>query len=560
MKLPEHLDPTSWAQLEPLYAQLRERAIHSAGDLEQLILDRSDLDAAADEAQANLYIAMTCHTDDPARQKAFLDFVQQVEPQLKKVGFELDRRIAESPFAEKLDAARYGTYLRGVRQEVRLFRAENVPLQTEATTHDQEYSRISGEMTVEYDGREQTLPQMAKYLEDTDRGVREASWRCVVDRRLRDRERIDTIYDKLVALRHQMALNAGFPNFRDFQHQRMHRFDYTSEDCRRFHDAVERTCMPVLKRLHRERASALGLTALRPWDVKVDLHGRPPLRPFTDADDLVQRSSRAFHKLDAELGALFDTMRTGACLDLDSRKGKAPGGYQYQRQHSRTPFIFMNASGLQRDVVTMVHEAGHAFHSMLSRHDPLLAYRGSPIEFAEVASMSMELLTFPQLGEFYSQADAARAKRDLLEGLAGMLPWIATIDAFQHWVYTHPTHSREERTQEWVALQRRFGGEIDWSGLEPALEAMWQRQLHLFGNPFYYVEYGIAQLGALQVWSQSRRDPSKALSNYKRALALGGSRPLPALFEAAGMPFDFSASTVQRLMDDVQSELEVVPA
>jgi oligoendopeptidase F len=256
---------------------------------------------------------------------------------------------------------------------------------------------------------------------------------------------------------------------------------------------------------------------------------------------------------------MFDSMRTGSCLDLETRPGKAPGGYQYQRQQSRLPFIFMNAAGLQRDLTTMVHEAGHAFHSLLSKNDPILAYRGSPIEFAEVASMSMELLTFPQLDEFYNEEESARARRDQLEGLATLLPWVATIDAFQHWVYTNPGHTRAQRSAHWMELNSRFGGDVDWSGNEETLSSLWHRQLHLFGSPFYYVEYGIAQLGALQMWRQARRDPKAALANYKRALALGGSRPLPDLFASAGLTFDFGPETVRGLMEEVQTELASIP-
>ncbi len=560
MKLPHNLDATKWQALAPLYQALTDREVSSGADLEALILDRSALDAIAEEAQANLYISMTCHTDDEARRDAYLAFVQHVEPQLRTVGAALDRKIVESPWVSHLDSTRYETYLRALRQEAKLFRQENVPLQTEATTCDQEYSRLCGAMSVSFEGREQTMPQMARYLEVPDRAVREQSWKAVAARRLRDRDSIDGIFDTLIGIRHRMALNAGFANFRDFQHERMLRFDYKPTDCQKFHAAVEATCVPLMGELHRQRASALGVPSVKPWDTKVDLRGRDALRPFADTTELVERTSRAFHRLDRELGSMFDSMRGGSCLDLETRKGKAPGGYQYQRQHSRTPFIFMNAAGLQRDLVTMVHEAGHAFHSILSKHDPLLAYRGSPTEFAEVASMSMELLTFPQLDEFYSAENGARARRDLLENLATLLPWVATIDAFQHWVYTNPGHTRAERTDCWLDLNRRFGGAIDWSGHEDVLASLWHRQLHLFGSPFYYIEYGIAQLGALQMWRQSRRDPKAAVANYKRALALGGSRPLPELFSAAGLHFDFGPETVSGLMDEVQAELATIPA
>ena len=557
--IPATLDATQWSQLEPLYQKLLDRTLKCANCLEGLILDRSELDAAAAEAEANLYIAMTCHTDDAAIKARFLKFVEEVDPNLKRVGFDLDRKIVESPHASALDQARYGTLLRSLKQEVKLFRAENVPLQTEVTKLDQQYSEINGAMTVQFDGTERTLPQMARFLEETDRARREASWRVVAERRLQDVTRIDAIYDEMLQLRAKMAANAGYPNFRDFQHDRLQRFDYTPAHCAAFHEAVEKTCVPLARRMQERRAKALGLTALRPWDLKVDVKGRSPLRPFEGADQMVERTSKVYHRMDSELAQMFDSMRGGGCLDLDSRKGKAPGGYQYQRQLSRVPFIFMNAAGMHRDLTTMVHEAGHAFHSLLSKDDPILAYRGSPMEFAEVASMSQELLTLPYLEEFFSTADAERARRELLEGVISMLPWIAQIDAFQHWVYLNPGHSSAERTKAWLDLDARFGGSLDWSGIEGSRAHMWQRQLHLFGMPFYYIEYGIAQLGSLQLWLASKKSEKDALAAYKRALTLGGSKPLPELFAAAGLRFDFGPATVQSLMDAVGAELDRLP-
>lgn len=558
--VPAVIDGSKWSALEPYYSQLVGRTIHDCSALERLLLDRSELDAAAEEAAANLYIQMTRHTDDELARKRYLEFVENVEPELKKVGFALDRKIAECPFAQQLDQQRYSVLLRSLRRSVELFCEANIPIETEVTKLDQKYSEINGAMTVTFDGEERTLPQMARYLEETDRPRRQASWEAVSARRLNDVDRINDIFDHMLTHRHQMALNAGFPNFRDFQHARLQRFDYTPADCEMFHEGAEKVCVPLLRKLNADRAKVLGISALKPWDLKVDLHGRAPLKPFEGAEELVDRSSAIFHRMDPELGTMFDSMRQGDCLDLESRKGKAPGGYQYQRQRSRSPFIFMNAAGLHRDVITMVHEAGHAFHSLLCAHDPLVSYRSSPMEFAEVASMSMELLTFPYLEEFYSSDDATRARRDHLESLSTMLPWIATIDAFQHWVYLNPTHTRKDREQYWLHLNERFGSAIDWTGHQQSLETMWHRQLHIFGLPFYYIEYGIAQLGALQMWMQAKRNPSDALGNYKKGLALGSSQPLPALFKAAGLNFSFNPETMGELMEEVGQTIAASPA
>ncbi len=558
--VPAAIDATRWEALEPLYRSLLSRTLKCERCLETLLLDRSELDAAASEAEANLYINMTRHTDDESAQAAFTAFVENVEPKLKTVSFELDRAIVSSPFAARLDQDRYGVLLRRLTVDVELFREENVALQTEVTKLDQEYSKINGAMTVEFDGKTQTVPQMARYLEETDRAVRERAWRAINERRLVDADRIDAIYDAMIGLRHRMATNAGFANFRDFQHRRYHRFDYTPQDCATFHASVEASCVPAMRELHRERSAVMGLPSLRPWDLAVDARGRPPLRPFTGAQELVDRTSAIFHRMDPELGAMFDSMRAGDCLDLESRTGKAPGGYQYQRQRSRQPFIFMNAAGLHRDVITMVHEAGHAFHSILSKDEELVDYRNSPMEFAEVASTSMELLTMPYLDAFYGPADADRARRDRLEKFPTLMPWIAQVDAFQHWVYTNPTHTREERAKTWNDLNRRFGPAADWSGLEHFTERSWQRQLHLFGVPFYYIEYGIAEVGAMQVWLRSRASERDAIAHYRKGLALGGSRPLPELFAAAGCRFDFGPAVIGELMRETSEAMKRLPA
>jgi len=559
--VPADLDASRWDALSPLYAGLLERPLRCEGCLETLLLDRSELDATAREAEAHVYISMTRHTDDADAKQAYLAYVEHVKPELKKTGFALDQRVVGSEHVGGLDAERYGVLLRDMKTDVELFRDENVPLEVRESTLGQEFSEIAGAQTVEFDGAERTPPQMAVYLERTDRDVREAAWKALAERRLKDREALDGLMDRMIVLRHEMARNAGFENYRDYRFRSLHRYDYGPEDCATFHRAAELVCVPMERRLNAARAEALGVDPLRPWDLAVDVKGRSPLRPFDGADELVERSSRLFHRMDPELGGLFDRLRSGDSLDLESRKGKAPGGYQWNRDRSRQPFIFMNAAGLQRDVETLIHEAGHAFHSMLSEHDPLVRYRHAPIEFAEVASMGMELLALPYLDEFYDDpSDLARARRSQLESIAYSLSWIATIDAFQHWLYTNPGHGRDERSDAWVGLVERFGSAVSWEGLDENRRTLWQRQLHLYEVPFYYIEYAIAQLGALQIWLVARNDEPRALASYKRALALGGSRPLRELFDAAGLVFDFGPDTVARLMGAVQDELETLPA
>lgn len=575
--IPADFDAGDFDTLEPRLRELLDRPIADAAEFEQWLIDRSELEAAYSETQAKLYIAMTCNTDDERAAGAYSAFIETVPPRVKPLAFALDRRQVLLHRESGLEGGRYGVLARGAGADVELFREENIPLEVELAKLSQRYDTVIGAMTVEFDGAERTLPQMGKYQESTDRAVRERSWRAVAERRLRDAETIGSIYDRQVELRDTVGRNAGFPGYTGFAFRSMHRFDYGPDECAAFHEACARIVAPFARRLDAKRRAALGLSSLRPWDVAVDIRGRGPLEPFAGGADLVSKTAAALRGTDPRLAAMFAELGDGSSrvtaensgslpsLDLDSRKGKAPGGYQYMLDRSRRPFIFMNAAGLQRDVETMVHEAGHAFHSMLCNDEPLLRYRHSPIEFAEVASMSMELLTMPHWaapGSFYAgkPADHARAVRAELESSIVLLAWIATIDAFQHWVYANPGHTRAQRTEAWLALDDRFGRDIDWSGLDDARAAAWQRQGHLFGSPFYYIEYGIAQLGALQLWLTSlERGPAAAIDAYLNALRLGGSRPLPELFRAAGLAFDFGPATVERLVARVETELAALP-
>ncbi len=559
--VPNPLDASRWENIEPICRVLLERPVNSAADFERWLLDRSELDAACSESRVALSIAMTCQTDDPEKAGAYSKYIEEVPPKLRPASFELDKKQAALHTRFPLDKQRYEVLERSVRTDVELFRAENVPLMTELERMGQEFQKLAGAMTVTFDGQERTLPQMAPYLQSTDRSVRESAWRGVGERRLRDKDVLDGLFDTMIATRDAVARNAGFENFRGYAFRSMRRYDYTPKHCEDFHAAVEKHVVPFLRRLNDRRKRNLSLTSLRPWDLSVDEKGRAPLKPFTDGGDLVQRSRRVFARMDPGLNEMFrslgDNGTPGKCLDLDARKGKAPGGYQEMLHRSRRPFIFMNAASVHRDMETLVHEAGHAFHSMLCKDEPLVAYREAPIEFCEVASMGMEMLTMPLWDEYYhSPSERSRAVREHLERSVEILAWIAQIDAFQHWVYLNPKHTHDERNAHWLHLDARFGPSVDWAGLPEARAWQWHRQLHLFLHPFYYIEYGIAQLGALGLWLHSlEKGQASALERYKRAMKMGGSRPLPELFEAAGLPFDFGDATIARLVGAVEREM-----
>ncbi|MDB6054914.1 MAG: oligoendopeptidase family [Verrucomicrobiales bacterium] len=541
----------------PLFDRLESQAtaISSPAELEQWLLDCSEVSAAMDEESSRRYIAMSCHTDNPEAEKAYLEFVEKVEPELKPRQFKLAQIYLENSFRKDLPQQRYAIFDRSTALHVELYRPENIPLETEEAKIGQQYQKLAGSLTVQFRGEEKTLVQMGKFLEETDRSLRKEAWELVSTRRIQEAEKFEDLFEKLFIIREQIAKNAGFQNYRDYSFRARGRFDYTPEDCVAFQKAIETEVVPVLKELHEERKRQMKLESVRPWDLAVDPENRPPLRPFEQVEDMVSGSDRIFQQVDKDLAYQFQKMRQLQLLDLGNRKGKAPGGYQSTLAESRVPFIFMNAVGQQRDVETMLHEAGHAFHAFAAQEDDLYAYRSAPIEFCEVASMSMELLGNQYLEQFYPAPEAKRARRDHLEGIVEIFPWIATVDAFQHWIYSHPGHTRTQRTAAWIDLMDRFGGNVDWTGFEHIKAALWHRQLHIFLYPFYYIEYGIAQLGALQVWANSKKNPVDALNKYKQGLKLGGSRPLPELFEAAGCKFDFSSETVKPLLALLQKEL-----
>ncbi len=557
--LPDTLDYERWSRLEPFFRALEERELDSVERLEQWLLDWSELSDAVGEEGALRYIRMTCDTENPEIEKAYFHFLEEIAENLKAAEDRLKRCFLDSPARGELPSRRYSVLDRRLQNDVDLFRQANIALETRESKGTQRYQKLIGSLTVSFEGKDQTLQQMKRYLEYPERSRREAAWKAVVERRLKERERLEELFEDLLGIRSSIAANAGFDSYRDYMFRRLERFDYGPEDCYRFHQGVESVVVPLARKLQRLRAAEMGLESLRPWDLSVDPRGRPPLRPFVQTGELVDGCVEITGRVDARFGGFLETMRSHGLLNLDSRKGKAPGGYQSTLDEARLPFVFMNAVGVDGDVRTLLHEAGHAFHVFATQEEALGDYRHGPIEFAEVASMSMELLGGEHLEVFYGrEEDFKRSRRQHLEGIVDILAWIAQVDAFQHWIYTHPGHSPAQRRDQWVALNERFGGIEDWSGFEDALRCGWHRQLHIFELPFYYIEYAIAQLGALQVWLNSKKDFGGAVNDYWAALQLGGSRPLPELFRRAGASFDFGPTTLKPLMERVEAELEAL--
>jgi oligoendopeptidase F len=558
--LPKDFRVTNWEVLEPYFKELLDRPLNTKEDLEKWLKDLSELEAVIGEDAAWRQIRMTCDTENKELENAFTFFVTEIQPKIQPYADKLNRKLVDNEFTKTLEGDAYQVYLRNVKKSIELFREENIPLQSEIAVLAQQYGIINGKMSVEVEGREYTLQQAAKFLENPNRDLREQVYRKIQERRLQDKDQLNDLFTKLVQLRDKVAKNAGFANYRDYKFVDLGRFDYKKEDCFQFHKAVKTGVRPLVDFIYDRKRQKLGLENLRPWDTEAEPEGVKPLTPFATGEELVGKTIECFRRINPFFAECLTKMKEMGRLDLDSRKGKAPGGYNCPLPETGAPFIFMNAAGQMSDVTTMVHEGGHAIHSFLAHDLPLTAFKEYPMEIAEVASMTMELFSMDYWDVFFdNEEDLQRAKQHQLERVITIFPWIATIDKFQHWVYENPNHTLEQREENWRSILNDYTSiALDVSGLEEYRRYSWQRQLHLYEVPFYYIEYGIAQLGAIGLWKQFKEDKEKAINNYINALQLGGTKTLPQLYEAAGLKFSFSPDYISELMLFVHGELEKV--
>ena len=549
--IPKDFEITDWESLKVHFDFLESQSLGSLEELHAFLIKRNELDAVVAEDFAWRYIKMTCNTQDKDIEAAYQFFVTEIMPNLSVYEDKLNRKVADSPFFEQLDQEKYQTYTRQLKREIELFREENIPLVTESQSTSQQYGTLIGSMTIEHEGKQLTLQQAGKYLESRDHQERKEIWEKITERRAQDREKLEEIFDKLVEIRSKIAENAGYPSYTLYKFDQMGRFDYRPEDTKAFHDAVEKVVTPVYSQFMEERRIRLGLDQLRPWDLSVDIFGEEPLKPFDGGHELLQKSIQVLSSLRPELGRMIEIMNEMGYLDLESRVGKAPGGYNYPLAEVGVPFIFMNSAGSQTDVITMLHESGHAIHSFVTRNIELDVLKRTPSEVAELAAMSMELLSLDQYKYFYDDAEnLARAQKSQLMRCIVIFPWIATVDAFQQWVYDNPNHDRQQRNEKWAELYTRFHGDsVDWEGYEDARESLWLKQGHIFDVPFYYIEYAIAQLGALAIWKNYKEDTEKGLRQYLDALQLGYTQPIPEIYKAAGIEFNFSEAYMRESVE-----------
>jgi oligoendopeptidase F len=557
--LPNDFVLSKWEDIVPFFNSLVSTNFNSKEDFVSWLKNRSELDAFLEENLAWRYIRMTIDTKVDEFTKAYQYFVTEIQPKLAPLDDQLNKKMLECEFLADLkkDEA-YSIYIRSVETAVAFFREENISLEAEVNEKSQLFGSISGAQLIEYNGEAITMQKASSLLKEPNEILRKEIFEKISARRKKDVEQLDNLFSELIQLRHKIAVNAGFENFRDYKFQSLGRFDYTKEDCFKFHESIEKCIVPITKQIQQKKLAILGKDKFKPWDTAVDPEGKAPLKPFNTGNELLQGTLRIFKRMDAYFYQCLVSLEEMNHLDLESKPGKAPGGYNYPLYEIGAPFIFMNAVGTHRDLITMIHEGGHAIHSFISRDLELTAFKNLPSEVAELASMSMELLTMNHWDEFYADTnDHRRAMKEHLEDVLGVLPWIAQIDAFQHWVYENPSHSLEERKKQWIALSQRFGtGLTDWSGYEETRYTSWQRQMHLFEVPFYYIEYGIAQLGALGMWKNSQSDYSKTIQNYKNALSLGYSKSIVEIYKTAGINFDFSNENVSSLAEFVSQELK----
>lgn len=554
--LPEAFKVDSWATLKPILDELLQRDFDSVESLENWIKDLSEVEAVLSEETAWRYIRMNIDTTNKEYEDAFNFMVTEIDPKAAPYSDKFNQKLLNSPYCKDLDSDKYYIFLRSLRMQIKLYREESIPVFTELLQLQQKYGAITGSMSIEHDGKQLTLQMANSFFKDTDRELRKTIFEKVNAARLGKAAELNELFTELIQLRDKVAKQADYPNYRDYKLDALGRFDYSAEDCFTFHKAIEAECVPLVNRVNEARQEQLGLDSLKPYDTDVDPSGRAGLKPFGDEKELISKSIEAFRRIRPYYGECLEIMNEMGHLDLDSRLGKAPGGFNYPLYEIGVPFIFMNSVGSVRDLVTMVHEGGHAIHSFLSKDLELTAFKNLPSEVAELASMSMELLSIDQWDVFFdNENDLKRAKKEHLEKIMAVLPWTATIDAFQHWIYENPNHTNEERAESWIRISSKLGSSIvDWSGYEEERKYQWQKQLHLFEVPFYYIEYAIAQLGAIAVWRNYRQNPEAALDQYEEALKLGYTHTIEDIYTTAGIKFDFSQEYVKELMEFVWNE------
>ncbi|AWN22364.1 oligoendopeptidase F [Deinococcus irradiatisoli] len=547
-----------WAHYAPRFETLSQAELTPAG-VPSWLMDWSAVSQELSQVEAVLSLRADLNTADAQAQSELADFRAEVSPHARRAEQALRRKLLSLP--DYTPAPDFALAYRRMRDEAAFYCEANAELLVKHAAQMQRHAAITGAQLVTFEGASLTVPEAESLLGSADRVRREQVWQAMAAAQGEVRPALNALMLELIATRRQLALNAGLDEYRTYIWKQLDRVDYTPQDCLDFHAAVLSEVVPLAGELMRGKARQLGLGSLRPWDysrrTSLDAQGRPPLRPFQTAGELEGIAQRVFDALDPELGAQFGVMRAGL-LDLASRPNKMSHAYCQSLQVLGTPFIVMNVVGTSSDLSVLLHEMGHAFHFFASaRAQPLIWNRWSPIEFVEVPSMAMEYLALPYLGAAYLPTELERVRREQLEGSILFLPWAAQMDAFQHWLYTEtgPDVAVADLDAKWLELDRAFHPWLDWSGLDEGVRAGGWQYYHIFHTPFYYLEYAMCSLGALDVWRQAQDDLPATLARYKAALSLGNTVSVPELYRAVGSEFRFDGERLRRMVAFVTAQL-----
>ncbi|WP_186576983.1 M3 family oligoendopeptidase [Aquibacillus kalidii] len=557
-----YIEKHDFQNIEEIKSEL-EALLHaplqSVKEVEAWLKDVSTFYDEIQEALDGHYIDFNAHNQDEKAKQAFEYDQEKIEPLLKQYTAMLDEKLINSPYKDELDKEKYGRLLRSKENAINLFRKENIELEVEEDRLATKYFEITGGLTIEWNGEEKTIPELYPFLEDPDRDIRKMAFEKIFGSVIKVEDELQEIMDKLMKIRKQKAVNSGLDNYRDFMFKKYERFDYTPEDCKQLAESIREHVVPLAKKIDEQKKAEIGVEIFRPYDRAAVPKGRTPLKPFSNRDELVERTSTALGEMDPRFSELIDVMNKKGMLDLETRKNKSPGGFCTPLPVSKLSFIFMNASHTHGDMLTLFHEMGHCIHNDLKLELPLAYDRETPMESSELASMTMELLSIDQWHHFYSKKEQKQAKLDLLRDIITFLPSGISVDQFQHWMYENPDHTKAERLAKYEEIVKELSsGVVNWSGYEDARKKDWLFILHIFEVPFYYVEYVIAQLGAVQMYKQYREDPEGTMARYKKALSLGNTKSLFEVFEAAGISFDFSGKMIKELMEFLQVEIEKI--
>ncbi|HDR8111887.1 TPA: M3 family oligoendopeptidase [Bacillus cereus] len=554
------IDISNVLQLEKTLSTLLNKMISSKLDLENWLKEQSKVIWDIEEQLRSHYIAFQCNTDNKEIKDTFEYDQQFVRPLLKRYQNSFDNKYLESPFRMELDPKTYSLLDKKIKNAQTLFCEKNIDLEVNEDKLVTEYFEITGGLTVVWDGEEKTITELQSYLQDPNRDIRRKARTLISEKFLSVEDKLQNILNELIVIRHEKAKNIQLDNYRDYMFKKYERFDYTAKDCYELAESIRKYVVPLKDKILLEKKDKLQVDTLRPWDVSAVTPDQKVLKPIANENDLIEKSTHIFNKLDVEFSALLNRMYKHNCLDLTSRKGKAAGGFCEYLPASQLSYIFMNLNYTQDDIVTFIHEMGHSIHNELIKPLKLRQYIEIPAETAELASMTMELFSLNYWDTFYTdKKDLKQAKINFFKDVISYLPIMLIVDQFQHWLYENPSHTSEERNEKYLQLQKHYQSSvIHIDGYENWIATSWLPVLHIFEVPFYYIEYAIAQLGALQMYKQYKEEPKQALENYKKALSLGSSQSIKEVYDAAGIRFDFSGETIKELMLFVEKELELL--